>query len=116
MRHKRVFFRKTRTTFSVLPQNCKIILLMTAPLVGEQKFSGEITWKYLNVYLKPKITIKCFMSQSSTGQINMSIYFIGLGKKGLKTKGMSGANTRHQRWHACFTNEMVPASKVEIFN
>lgn len=34
------------------------------------------------------------MGHSSTEQINMSIYFIGLGKKGLKTKGISGAKTR----------------------
>lgn len=38
------------------------------------------------------------MGYSSTEQINMSLYFIDLGKKGLKTKGMSGAKTRHQRW------------------
>lgn len=56
------------------------------------------------------------MGHSSTEQFDKSIYLIGLGKKGLKAKGISGAKTRHQRWHACFTNEILPAPKVEIFN
>lgn len=56
------------------------------------------------------------MCHSSTEQINKSLYFIGLGKKGLKAKGISGAKTSHQRWHACFTNEILPAPKVKILN